>query len=189
MREPQPLDTPSLDTERLLLRRFGPADEADVFRYCRDPEVARLTSWEPHQSLDDTRRFLGWALARYDEAVGGPWAMQLRETGEVVGAIGLTVIWPHLRGEIGYWIARPLWRHGLTTEASRAIFRYAFDDLELNRVEARCEVENAASERVMQKLGMTFEGTLRQQVYAKGRFRDMKLYSLLQDEWRDGDPG
>lgn len=185
MREPRPLDTPAFETERLLLRRFSAADEADVFRYCRDPEVARLTSWEPHQSLDDTRRFLGWAQARYDEAIGGPWAMALRETGEVVGAIGLTVVWPHLRGEVGYWLGRPLWRQGLTTEAGRAILRYSFDDLGLNRIEARCEVGNDASERVMQKLGMTFEGVLRQQIIAKGRFRDMKLYSLLRTEWRD----
>ncbi len=187
MREPRPLETPPLETERLLLRRFTIADAADVFRHARDPEVARLTSWEAHQSLDDTRRFLDWALARYDEAVGGPWAMVRRDTREVVGAIGLSVVWPHLRGEIGYWVGRAWWRHGLATEAGRAVLRYAFDDLEMNRVEARCETDNIASERVMQKLGMTFEGILRQHVLAKGRFRDMRLYSLLGDEWRDGD--
>lgn len=189
MHEPRPLETPAIDTPRLLLRRFSAADAADVFRHASDPEVARLISWEPHQTLDDTRRFLASAQARYDEAIGGPWAIVLRESGEVVGAIGLTVVWPHLRGEVGYWIARRYWRRGLTTEAGRGILRYAFEGEGLNRVEARCEVDNAASERVMQKLGMRFEGVLRQHVFAKGRFRDMKLYSLLGDEWRAGIAG
>lgn len=183
MREPQALDTPTLVTERLLLRRFRPADEADVFRYCCDPEVARMTTWEPHETLEDTRRFLRWAQTCYDEAIGGPWAMTRRETGDVVGAIGLTVVWPHLRGEIGYWVGRPFWREGLTTEAGRAVLEYAFGHLALHRVEARCDVANSASERVMQKLGMSFEGVLRQHIFSKGVFRDMKLYSLLRDEW------
>lgn len=187
MREPLLLETPAIDTERLLLRRFSVDDAADVFHHARDPDVARLTSWDPHQSIEDTRRFLDWAEERYAESIGAPWAMVLRETGEVVGAFGLTVIWPHLRGEIGYWIGRRYWRRGLTTEAGQAILRHVFDDLELNRVEARCEVENDASERVMQKLGMTFEGVLRQQIYSKGRFHDMKLYSLLRAEWRARD--
>ncbi|MEI2616531.1 MAG: GNAT family protein [Thermomicrobiales bacterium] len=188
MRESQTLDTPELETERLLLRRFNPADEDDIYRYCRDPEVARLTSWDPHRSIDDTRRFLDWALTRYEEGTGGPWAMVLHETGMVVGAFGLTVVWPHLRGEVGYWLGRPLWRQGLTTEAGQAILRYAFHDLELNRVEARCEAENAASERVMQKLGMSYEGLMRQQIFVKGVFRDMKLYAQLRSEWRGGSP-
>ncbi|HCG30000.1 MAG TPA: hypothetical protein DEU95_09750 [Chloroflexi bacterium] len=114
--------------------------------------------------------------------------MVLHETGMVVGAFGLTVVWPHLRGEVGYWLGRPLWRQGLTTEAGQAILRYAFHDLELNRVEARCEAENAASERVMQKLGMSYEGLMRQQIFVKGVFRDMKLYAQLRSEWRGGSP-
>lgn len=186
MRAPGPLETPTIETERLVLRRFSPADADDVLRHASDPEVARLTSWQEHRSLADTERFLAWTQARYDEAVGGPWAIVLRERDEVIGAVGLTVVWPHRRGEVGYWLGRTYWRRGLTTEAARAIVRYAFDDIGLNRVEARCEVENTASERVLQKLGMRYEGTLHQHIYAKGWFRDMKLYALLRGEWRDG---
>lgn len=184
MREERPLDTPEITTARLLLRRFRRDDAEDMFRYCSDPEVARMTSWPPHESLDDTYRFLDWTEMMYDEKLGAPWAMVPHGSDSIVGAIQLSVVWPHLRGEVGYWLGRPLWGQGLTTEAARTVLAYAFDDLELHRVEARCEPENVGSERVMQKLGMQFEGVLRQHVFSKGRFRDMKLYSILRDEWR-----
>lgn len=184
MREERPLDTPEITTERLLLRRFRRDDAEDIFRYCSDPEVARMTSWSPHESLADTHRFLDWARMMEDEKLGAPWAMVPRESDCIIGAIQLSVVWPHLRGEVGYWLGRPLWGQGLATEATHAVLAYAFDDLELHRVEARCEPENVGSERVMQKVGMRLDGVLREHVYSKGRFRDMKLYAILRDEWR-----
>lgn len=89
----------------------------------------------------------------------------------------------HARAEIAYALARRCWNQGLTTEAVRALVAFGFSTMQLNRVEARCEIPNVASARVMEKAGMSFEGVLRQHMFAKGRYVDLKLYSILKQEW------
>jgi len=70
------------------------------------------------------------------------------------------------------------------TEAIRAVIHFGFREMGLNRIEGRCRVDNVASARVMEKAGMEMEGVLRQHVYAKGSFHDMKVYAVLREEWR-----
>lgn len=93
----------------------------------------------------------------------------------------------HGRGEIAYALNRAYWGNGYMPEAAAAVLAFGFDTLQLNRIEARCEVDNLPSERVMQKLGMQFEGVLRQHVQVQGRYRDLKLYSILREEWQQQD--
>ena len=88
----------------------------------------------------------------------------------------------YARASLGYAIAREYWGRGLTTEAVRAAIAFGFDHLSLNRIEARCIAENTASERVMQKAGLSYEGTLRDYVFRKGAYRDYKVYSILRRE-------
>jgi len=92
----------------------------------------------------------------------------------------------YARASLGYAIAREYWGRGLTTEAVRAAIAFGFDHLSLNRIEARCIAENTASERVMRKAGMSYEGTLRDYVFRKGAYRDYKVYSTLRRERRSG---
>ena len=89
----------------------------------------------------------------------------------------------HARAEIGYALARKYWGQGLMTEAVRAMLDYGFNLLRLNRIEARCDVENIASWRVMEKAGMKFEGVLRQNIFLHGRPRDARMYGILREEW------
>ena len=89
----------------------------------------------------------------------------------------------HARGEIGYALARKYWGQGLMTEAVRAMLDYGFNTLHLNRIEARCDVENAGSWRVMEKVGMKFEGVLRQNIMLHGRARDARMYAILREDW------
>jgi ribosomal-protein-alanine N-acetyltransferase len=103
---------------------------------------------------------------------------------QVIGTVGC--FWTaklHCTMELGYALAEPFWGRGLITEASRALLDHVFEVYAVERVQARCMVENSASERVMQKLGMTLEGTLRASLLRRGRFRDVQMYSLLRDEW------
>lgn len=104
----------------------------------------------------------------------------------MVGACGL-VNWEaeHARAEVGFVLSREYWGRGLMSEAVRAILRFGFERMNLNRIEARCIAENAASARVMEKAGMVYEGTLRQREYIKGAYRDIKLYAIL----KKGFPG
>jgi ribosomal-protein-alanine N-acetyltransferase len=176
-------ELPMLETPRLLLRPLTLADAPAFFAYASDPDVARTTTWEPHASLADTRAFIRFARNHYAAGEPGPWGLVLRADERVIGTCGLALAAHHCRGELGYALARDCWGQGLATEAAAAVVRYGFEALRLHRVEARCLVDNHASERVMQKLGMTYEGTLRDCNLIKGEFVTLKVYSVLRPEW------
>ncbi|MGH2453956.1 MAG: GNAT family N-acetyltransferase [bacterium] len=180
-----PTALPTLETERLTLRPLTLEDAADVFAYASEPEVARYVPWEPHRSQEDSRQFIAGTLERSARGGSNTWAIVERASGKVIGSIRMGEVHPvHARADIGYSLGRRYWNQGLTTEAVRAVLRFGFEEVGLNRIYAVCHVANAASERVMQKVGMTYEGTLRQVALIKGGYEDRKLYAILRREWR-----
>ena len=179
-------DLPTLETERLILRKMVLNDAEAVFAYASNSEVSRYTLWETHRSIEDSRAFLEFATQKYENGGEPDWGIVYRGNGCLVGACGL-VNWEaeHARAEVGFVLSREYWGRGLISEAVRAILRFGFERMNLNRIEARCIAENAASARVMEKAGMVYEGTLRQREYIKGTYRDIKLYAIL----KKGFPG
>ena len=179
-------DLPTLETERLILRKMVLNDAEAVFAYASNSEVSRYTLWEAHRSIEDSRAFLEFATQKYENGGEPDWGIVYRGNGCLVGACGL-VNWEaeHARAEVGFVLSREYWGRGLMSEAVRAILRFGFERMNLNRIEARCIAENAASARVMEKAGMVYEGTLRQREYIKGAYRDIKLYAIL----KEGFPG
>ena len=175
---------PVLETERLILRKMTPGDAEAVFVYASDPEATRYMIWETHRSLGDSRAFLELVASR-DESGGEPeWGIVYKGDHRFVGTCGFVNWEPgHARAELGYVLSREYWGRGLASEAVRAVVSFGFARMDLNRIEARCIAENAASSRVMEKAGMTYEGTLRQRERIKGAYRDMKLYAILKDEY------
>ena len=120
------------------------------------------------------------ALRAYRMGEPASLAIELRETGRVVGTIGF--VWiddEHNCAEIGYSLAQEYWGRGLMTEALRAMLEFAFVRLHLNRVEAMFDVRNRASGRVMEKCGMRREGLLRQKLYNKGEYVDVEIWAIL----------
>ena len=89
----------------------------------------------------------------------------------------------HKIAEIGYVISKDYWGKGLTTEVAKELVKFGFEEMDLVRVQARCDVENIASARVMEKAGMTFEGIIRKGIFVKGEHRDLKMYSILKEEF------
>ncbi len=178
------LGNPALETERLLLRRLSLEDAEAVYAYASDPEVTRFLLWPTHGSLDDSRAFLQATLDRYARDECGEWGIALKETGRLIGTIGIVQAHP-ARGwcEIGYVVGRPHWRLGYAPEAVRRVIRFAFEDMHLNRVEACHNVENGASGRVMEKAGMACEGLQRQKLFCKGAFWDIRLYAILREDF------
>jgi RimJ/RimL family protein N-acetyltransferase len=117
------------------------------------------------------------------------FAIVLRADQALMGAIGLQIHQQHGRAELGYWIGRPYWNHGYCTEAARAVVQYGFDGLGLQRIHASFMTRNPASGRVMQKIGMTAEGRLRQHVQKWGSFEDIAVYGILRREVSAAGPG
>jgi RimJ/RimL family protein N-acetyltransferase len=113
------------------------------------------------------------------------FAVERRDDGASVGMVRLRVELDHRRAGLGYWIDPGHRGRGYATEAAGAALRYAFEQLDLNRVIAEVVVPNPASERVAEKLGMRLEGTRRQHTFRSGRFHDTHIYGILRTEWAE----
>ena len=176
---------PRLETERLVLRALTPDDAAAIFAYASDPEVARYVLWEAHRSVEDAKAFLDLTMGRYESGDAPDWGIVYKGDGRLVGTSGF-VAWEreHDRAEVGCVLHRGYWGMGLAAEALRAMISFGFARMGLNRIEARCIAENEASARIIEKAGMSYEGTLRQRELLKGEYRDTKLYAILKDEYR-----
>jgi len=174
-----------LDTPRLLLRAFEDSDAAALFAVASNPNVTRYTLWDAHRSLEDCHTFLrDYVAANYLIGVPDPYAIVLKEDGGLVGAVGAH--WASEKNkclEFGFWLAEPYWGRGLTAEAARALLNHLFAAYDVERVQAHCMAENVPSARVLEKLGLAYEGTHRSALFHRGRFWDLRMYATLRDEW------
>ncbi len=178
---------PTLLTERMILRKIRMDDAEDIFAYASNPEVAEHVSWNTHSSIESSRTFISAVIEQYENGLVAPWGIIDKKTGHLIGTCGF-LYWSieHARAEIGYALARHRWGQGYMTEATLTMIAFGFEQMRLNRIEARCYVENIGSARVMEKSGMSFEGTLREQMLVKGDYRTLKMYSILRSEWEAG---
>jgi len=175
---------PNVHTDRLLLRKIQLTDAEDLFAYGSTEAVTRNVTWYPYENLEDAKKFITHVHAYYEAGKPAPWAIEHQETGKMIGTVGFgNVKEEHFVTEIAYAISEDFWGKGYTTEAVKEMLRIGFEELGFIRIEAQCLPENVASERVMQKVGMTYEGTLRKVAYIKGKNRDLKIYSILQEEY------
>ncbi|HEY1188738.1 MAG TPA: GNAT family protein [Gemmata sp.] len=176
---------PVLTTERVTLRPFVEADAEPLFECAKNPNVTRYTLWEAHTSIADAIMFIrDYAVLRYMEGTAEPYAITLNPAPQPVGSCGC--FWaaePHRTMELGYWIGEPFWGKGYVVEACRAVLDFAFAEYGPERMQARVIDGNTASERVLQKLGFRYEGTLRRSLLRRGHFEDVRMYSLTRDEW------
>lgn len=176
---------PQLSTQRLILRRMRITDDVDMYDYARRAEVTRYLLWSPHPDRNYTREYLKYIATRYAAGTFYDWALELKENGRMIGTCGFTAIdAPNECAEIGYVLNPDYHGRELAVEAVREILAFGFDRLMLQRVEARFIRGNDASLRVMQKVGMTFEGFHRQSMLIKGVRRDIGYSSILADEYR-----
>lgn len=175
---------PTLETERLILRKIREDDARDMYAYGSDEVVSKYVTWDRHQTIHNTMEFIQFVLDRYETGQIAPWGIQLKETGTFIGTIDF-VNWnaKHKWSELGYVLARPLWGNGIITEAAKRLLEFGFNETDVERIQARCFQENIGSEKVMQKIGMTFEGTLRHAWLKKGKYHNIKVYSILREEY------
>ena len=176
--------TRRIETHRLILRPFAAGDAEDMFsNWASDPEVTRFLTWPPHPSTDVTRRLLNQWISHYEDGGYFQWAIELRETGAVIGSIAVVKLEEAIgSAEIGYCLGRAFWGRGIMPEALRAVMDYLFGTVGLNRVWAGHDVNNPKSGRVMEKAGMKKEGVLRASGINNQGIRDVAVWAALRED-------
>ena len=173
----------TLETPRLLLRPWEDSDAGQLYSLARDPRVGPIAGWPPHKDIADSRRILRDILQTEES-----YAVVLKETGAVIGSIGLRRDSDLASGdaerEFGYWLGVPFWGKGYMPEAAKAVLRHAFEDLGLETVWCGYYEGNAQSKRVQEKLGFTFQWkTERLFVAQMDEYRTGYVNRMTRDEW------
>lgn len=176
---------PTLETERLILRKMLVSDKEDIYAYsCRD-DVTEYLTWTPHQSLSYTADYLRYIGQRYSVGDFFDWAVVEKKSGRVIGSCGFTRFdYPNDAGEIGYVFHPDFCGKGYATEAVREVVRFGFAALKLHRIEARYLKGNDRSCKLMERIGMRFEGERRESMLVKGAYRSVGTYSILAREYQ-----
>lgn len=175
---------PILETNRLILRPFNLSDAKRVQELAGDSRIAETTLHIPHPYEDGLATL--WISTHKDNYENGKsinHAIVIKGTEELIGEISLVLKLIHRKAEVGYWIGVPYWGKGYCTEACKKIIEFGFERYNLNRIYALAMVTNIGSWRVMEKVGMKYEGTRRQDIIKNGVPVDLKSYSILREEY------
>lgn len=175
----------TLHSPRLVLRPIVEADIDAVFAACSNPRVTAYTVFETHRTRAESEAFIRECLTVKSPDGKVHFAIARRETpGPLIGMCGARRIEDRCNSavEFGYWLAEECWNQGYATEAVRVLVPFLFEHYGAERVQAHTFAENAASARVLEKAGLSCEGTLRRAMYRRGRYWDVRMYSMLRDE-------
>ncbi len=175
---------PVLTTPRLRLRQITLDDADAIFTTFGDPEVMEFYGDLPHESVEETRALIRRQQAWYEQHEGIRWGITFRDQDEVIGSCGLfRFVNEDQRATLGYELNRAWWRKGIMSETLTSVLTYAFQTLELHRIEAVVDDVNERSKGLLRSLGFTHEGSLRQRFWFRERFLDEHYFGLLVDEW------
>ena len=178
--------TITLETERLILRRFTESDAEAAFKnWTSSDAVTKFLRWETYRDISAMRDYINFQLENYKKTDTYDWAIVLKELGEPIGSMGAVAFNEKARSvEIGYCIGEKWWRRGYTSEALSAVIRFFFEEVGVNRVYSEHDPRNPNSGRVMEKCGMKYEGTLRQADFNNTGICDTCVYGILAEEYK-----
>ena len=172
------------NTERLLLRPLKEEDAAIVEKLAGDYEIAKTTLYIPHPYPEGAAlTFIKSTKEAEENKRVISRAIILKDTNELIGTIALNLSMAFDRGELAYWVGKDYWGKGYGTEAAKVLLDYGFRSLNLNRIFAASFINNPGSYKIMEKMGLKYEATLRQHVKRFDEYQDMLYYSLLRDEY------
>ena len=170
-----------IETERLILRLPILSDAETIFRaYAQDVEVVRYVIWKPHGSVEETVAFISDRIAAWNDHRSFSWVITRKPTDDLIGMVEMRI--EDFKANLGYVIARRFWGRGFATEAACSIVNWALNQERIYRVWAVCDVDNAASARVLEKVGMQREGVLRSLLLhpnISSHPRDSYCYSVI----------
>ena len=181
------IGTRPIKTERLILRKITPDDAEDMYNnWTSDRNVTKYLTWKPHSSLDQTKTVIGFWVYEGNKDDSFRWCIELKESGQVIGDISVVELHKEQDAcEIGYCLAPPYWSRGIMTEALCAVRDYLLFKAEIKHIEARHQLGNHASGRVMEKSGMRYEGIEpKAGKDNEGVACDMAVYSIWTCDWK-----
>ncbi len=175
----------TMTTPRLELRPIAEHDAEAIWPYVSDPEISRYMSWDPHETIEQTRAFTTDVVRRMGEGTTIAWAVIERETGKVCGLVSLIAIMRvhralrYDKAELAYWIGPPFQGRGYAVEACRAVLDYAFGQMGLNKITVAHDLENLASRALIARLGFREVGIEYRHFNKGGRWIDHVIYEML----------
>lgn len=176
------LGTKKLETKRLILRKFNNDDYINMYNnWAKEKEVARFMPWSSHKNTEETKNIIDLWISKYENSNEYNWVIEIKESNEIIGTI--TVVKQSESNdccEIGYASGTKYWGHGYMPEALKRVIKFLFEEVGFHRIEAKHATENPNSGKVMQKSGMTYEGTLKQKFKLNdGTYVDTKIYGII----------
>jgi ribosomal-protein-alanine N-acetyltransferase len=179
-----PAEIAEIRTERLAIRLVRHTDLPALLEINGDERITRYLPYDSWRDMADAQAWFDRAAARHQSGEGRQFVIALRATGEVIGACLLfRYDAAHARAELGYLLGRRWWGAGYAQEATAALIGYAFGQLGLRRLEADIDPLNLGSARLLERLGFSREGVLRERWNVKGRTSDAAIYGLLRRDW------
>ena len=172
-------EVPTIHTQRLVLRKIIESDIPALYKMCSNPNVAKLVTWEPHKSIEETRAFYNFVKFSYVQRVPRFGFALKEDPTEIIGEA--TAFWSSKRDkiiELGVMLNESYWGKGYMVEALEAVIDYAWKNMNIVRIQARCKTENTQSFKMLTKLGMHHEGCLKKSLFCKGKAWDMEMFSI-----------
>jgi ribosomal-protein-alanine N-acetyltransferase len=173
-----------IETERLIIRAIEQLDADDCFQIFSDQEIHLLMALPFHENIEQTSQFIKKTHHDYIDNNFAWFAVVEKSSNKTIGMLVFDDYSPKFcKTGLAYVFAKDFWGKGYAFEASKALVDFGFESMGLNRIYATVDPENLRSERVLEKLGMQYEGYLRQEVRCQGTFKDRKLYAILKEDW------
>lgn len=181
------LGTVTLETKRLKLRKFTVLDAENMYKnWASDNEVTKFLTWSAHTNAEVTRDLLSNWVKNYEKKDYYNWVIEIKKTCEIVGNISVVSIKENTESaDLGYCMGTKWWGNGIMPEAGKAVIKFLFEQVGFHRIAAAHAENNQKSGRVMQKIGMTYEGTLRCAGYCNQGVTDLVWRSILREEYLD----
>lgn len=181
----QHIGTVKLETERLILRRHVLDDASAMYKnWASEKEVTKFLSWNPYHNIDEVKKIISEWISSYNNKDFYFWTIELKDNGELVGDISVIAIDNETSSvELGYGIGTKWWGKGIVAEAGKALIKFFFEEVGVNRVYAKHATGNPNSGKAMLKMGMKYEGIIRQSGKCNQGIVDEAYYSILKDEY------
>lgn len=175
-----------LESSRLLLRPFTEHDTETLVTLANNYRIAKTTLELPYPyTEEDARWWIGHHPGWIEEGSRFPFAVTKKDEGELMGNITVRIQPEHRRGELGYWLGADYWGNGYMSEAAALVRDFSFGTLKANRLTAPVMSKNQASAGVVKRIGMHYEGTLRQDIWKWSRYEDVDMYGMIADDWKE----